>query len=113
LEPLAEALETLGKADGGALPIGVGQDEVIDQVIKRLATQGDLQVVHVCEVGSTHLAGVVDLVEEDLLGRTLGGFPSFDLALQGAELDVRKSAWEAPLKILEESLGLESGVALQ
>ena len=65
------------------------------------------------EVRGAQLAGPVDLVEEDLLGRTLGGFPGFDLALQGAELDVRKSAWEATLKILEEGLGLEAGVALQ
>src|SRR5208337_4350877 len=41
LESLAEALETLGKTDRGGLPIGIGQDEVIDQVIKRLASQGD------------------------------------------------------------------------
>ena len=41
LEPLAEALETLGEADGGRLPIGVGQDEVIDHVIERLAGDGD------------------------------------------------------------------------
>ena len=41
LEPLAEALETLGKADRGGLPIGIGQDEVIDHVIEWLASQGD------------------------------------------------------------------------
>ena len=113
LEPLAETLETLGKADRGGLPIGIGQDEVIDHVIKRLTSQGDPQVVHVREVRSAQLTGPVDLVEEDLLGRTLGCFPGFDLALQGAELDVGKSAWEATLKLLEESLGLESGIELQ
>ena len=41
LEPLGEALETLGKADRGGLPIGIGQDKVIDQVIERLASQDD------------------------------------------------------------------------
>ena len=35
LEPLAETLETLGKADCRSLPIGIGQDKVIDHVIKR------------------------------------------------------------------------------
>ena len=46
LEPLAEALETLGEADRAGLPVGVGQDEVIDQVIERLAGERDVQVVH-------------------------------------------------------------------
>ena len=41
LEPLAEALETLGKTDRGGLPIGIGQDEVINHVIEWLAGQGD------------------------------------------------------------------------
>ena len=45
-EPLAEALETLGKADCGTLPIGIGQDKVIDHVIKRFAGQRDVQLVH-------------------------------------------------------------------
>ncbi len=113
LEPLAEALETLGKADCDSLPIGIGQDKVIDHVIKRLAGQRDLQVVHVREVGGTQLAGPVDLIEEDLLGRPLGGSPGFDLALQGAELDVGKPTWEAALKVLEKSFGLEPGIELQ
>src|SRR3954452_22251724 len=34
LEPLAEALEALGEADRAGLPVGVGQDEVIDEVIE-------------------------------------------------------------------------------
>ena len=42
LEPLAEALETLGKADRRSLPIGIGQDEVIDHVIKRFTGQRDV-----------------------------------------------------------------------
>ena len=46
----------------------------------------------------------MDLIEKDLLGWTLGGSPRFDLPLQGAELDVGKSAWEATLKVLEEGL---------
>ena len=55
----------------------------------------------------------MDLIEKDLLGWTLGGSPRFDLPLQGAELDVGKSAWEATLKILEEGLGLEPGIEFQ
>ena len=37
LQPFAEALEALGEADGAGLPVGVGEHEVIDQVVERLA----------------------------------------------------------------------------
>ena len=65
------------------------------------------------EVGGSQLAGRVDLIEEDLLGRTLGGPPRFDLPLQGAELAVGEPAREPALEILEEGLGLEPGIELQ
>ena len=110
LEPLAEALETLGEADGAGLPVGVSQDEVIDQVIERLAGERDAQVVHGREVGGAQLAGRVDLIEEDLLGRALGGPPRLDLPLQGAELAVGEPAWEAALEVLEQGLGLKPRV---
>ena len=113
LEPLAEALETLGKTFRRGLPIGIGQDEVIDHVIEWLASECDPQVIHVREIRRSQLTGSVNLVEEDLLGRTLGRLPGFDPALQGAELEVGKSAWKATLEILEEGLRLESGIELQ
>ena len=113
LKPLAEALETLRKADCAGLPIGIGQDEVIDHVIKRLASERDPQIVHVREVRGSQLARLVDLIEEDLLRWALGGSPGFDLALQGPKLDVGKSTWEAALKILEKGFGLEPGIELQ
>ena len=113
LETLAEALETLGETDRPRLPVGVGQNEVIDHVIERLTGQRDPQVVHVSEVGGAEFAGRVDLIEEHLLGRTRDGLPRLDLPLQGAELAVGKPAREPPLEILEEGLGLEPGIELQ
>ena len=113
LKPLAEALETLGKADCASLPIGVGQDKVIDHVIKPLASECNPQVVHVREVRGGQLARPVNLIEEDLLRRALGGSPCFDLSLEGAELDVGKPTWEAALEIGEEGLGLQPGIELQ
>jgi hypothetical protein len=113
LKSLAEALETFGKADCAGLPVGIGQDKVIDHVIKRLAGECNPQLVHVREVRGSQLAGPVDLVEENLLGRALGGSPHFDLALQGAELDVGELAWKAALEIGEKGLGLEPGIELQ
>ena len=58
-------------------------------------------------------AGPVDLIKEDLLGWALGGPPRFDLPLQGAELAVGKSAWEATLELGEEGMALEAGGFLQ
>ena len=65
------------------------------------------------EVGSANLTRPVDLVEEDLFGRTLSRFLGFDLALQGTELDVGELAWEVTLKVLEKGLGLEPGIEFQ
>ncbi len=113
LQPLAEALETFGETDRARFPVGVGQDEVIDHVIKRLAGQCDSQTVHMSEVGGAELAGRMDLIEEDLLGRARDGLPRLDLPLQGAELAVLKPAWESALKILEKGFGLEPGIAFQ
>src|SRR5262249_25380200 len=109
LEPLAEALETLGGANRAGLPVGVGQQEVIDRVIKRLAGERDVQVVHASEVRGPQLAGRVDLIEEALLGRAFDGPPRFDLPLQGAELAVLEPPRESALEILEEGLGMEPG----
>src|ERR1700677_950976 len=50
LKSLAETLEALGKADCAGLPIGIGQDKVIDHVIKRLASECNPQIVHVREI---------------------------------------------------------------
>ena len=58
LQPLAEALETFGETDRARFPVGVGQDEVIDHVIKRLAGQRDSQTVHMSEVGGASWPGV-------------------------------------------------------
>jgi hypothetical protein len=81
LKPVAKALEALGKSDCPGLPIGVGQDKVINHMIKRLASECDPQIVHVREVRGSQLAGPVDLIEENLLGWALGGSPRFDRAL--------------------------------
>lgn len=69
LQAVAEALEALGEADRAALPVGVGQDEVVDQMPKRLAIDGHVQTRRVREVRGAQLAGLMDLAKEDLLGR--------------------------------------------
>jgi len=83
---------------------------VINHVIERLPGNRDGQIVHVSEVRGAQLTRGLDLIEENLLGWSLGGAPSFDLPLQRAELAVGEAAWEPTLKISEERVGLEARV---
>jgi hypothetical protein len=84
LQAVTEALEALGEADGSALPVGVGQDEVVNQMLEQLAGDGHVQTRRVREVGSTQPTRLVNLSEEDLLGRSVQGTPLLDVSLQGA-----------------------------
>jgi hypothetical protein len=110
LQAVAETLEALGEADGARLPVRVGQHEVVDQVRKRLAAEGDLQPRRVREVGGAEPAGFVDLREEDLLGRSVQGTPLLDMPLQGAQLAIRKAAGVFALEPGKQGLGLQAGV---
>ena len=110
LQPLAEALEALGEADGAGLPVGIGEHEVIDQVVERLAEDGDAELDHAGEIRFGEPTRLVDLGEEDLLGRPFEGSPPLDPSLQAPELDVGEPTGKAALQVEEESLGLEARV---
>jgi hypothetical protein len=84
LQALAEALEALAEADAAGLPVRVGQHEMVDQMRERLTVDGHLQAGGVRKVGGAQVAGLVDLAEEHLLGRTVQGTPLLDVPLQGA-----------------------------
>jgi hypothetical protein len=92
LQALAEALEALGEADGARLPVGIGEHEVIDQVVERLTEDGDAEFGHAGEVALGEPPRLVDLREEDLLGRSFESPPLFDPPLQSPELDIGKTA---------------------
>jgi hypothetical protein len=110
LEALAEALEALGEADGAGLPVGISEHEVIDHGVERLAEEGDAELGHAGEVALGEPTRLVDLGEEDLLGRPFEGPPLFDPALQATELDVGEPTGKAALQVEEEGLGLEPRV---
>ena len=110
LQPLAEALEALGEADGAGLPVGVGEHEVIDHVVERLAEDGDAELGHAGEIRFGEPTRLMDLGEEDLLGRPFEGSPLFDPPLQAAELDVGEPPRISALQVEEEGLGLEARV---
>jgi hypothetical protein len=110
LQALAEALEALGEADGAGLPVGIGEHEVIDQVVEGLAEDGDAELGHASEVALGEPPRLMNLGEEHLLGRSFEDAPEFDPPLQGPELDVGKPAREAALEVEEEGFGLEPRV---
>ena len=110
LQALAEALEALGETDGAGLPVGIGEHEVIDHVVERLAEDGDAELGHAGEVALREPARLMNLCEEHLLGWPFEGTPEFDPTLQAAELDVGEAARETALQVEEEGLGLEPRV---
>lgn len=110
LQPLAEALQALREAQGRRLPVGVGQDEMIEQVVERQPVDGHAQVSAMGEVAGTQTTGVMHLGEEDLLGRPFQGSPLPAATLQGPQLAIGKAAREAALQVSEDGLGLQSGV---
>jgi hypothetical protein len=110
LQPFAEALEALGEADRAGLPVGIRQHEVVDQMVERLAGDGDAEIGHVGEVTLGEPARLVGLCEEHLLGRPFEGAPPLDPPLQATELDVGESARMAPSQVVEQGLGLKPRV---
>ncbi len=113
LQALAQRLETLREADRRRLPVRVGEHEVVEQVMEALPLDRDAQVVHRGEVGGSQPAGFVDLGEEHFLRWAGNGAPAANMPLQRPQLVVRESAGLAPLQLLEDGLGLESGIGFQ
>ena len=113
LQALAEALVALREADGAGLPVGVGQHEVVDQVREGNAGQGDAQLRAVREVRGGQPPGVVDLGEEDFLGRAPLRPPLPQPTLQRPQLAVGEASGVLPLQGPEEGLGLQAGVVGQ
>jgi hypothetical protein len=113
LQALAETLEALGEAKGAGLPVGVGQDKVVDQVGERGTLESNAQLVTVGKIGSSQSAGMMPLREEDLPGRSMLGSPLLDPSLQGPQLPVGKASGMSLLQGLEERLGLEGVVERQ
>jgi len=110
LQPRAQALPALREADRAGLPVRVGEYEVVDQVVERLARDRDAQLGHVREVRGTEPTRFMILCEEHLLRRPLGGPPVFEPPLEGPQLPVGVPTREAALQVEEEGLGLEPRV---
>ena len=86
---------------------------MVNEMIERLALYGHAELVHGGKVRLRAFPGLIDLFEEDLLRRILGGPPVLDPSLKGAELAVSEASRVTPLQILEEGLGFEARIEFE
>jgi hypothetical protein len=74
---------------------------------------GHAELVAVGEVTGAQPARLVDLAEEDLLGRAMQRPPALDAPLQRPHLAVGEAAGVLPLQVRQQGLGLQAGVDRQ
>ena len=110
LQTAAERLQALREADLYRFPVGVGQREVINQVLEQLALDRHAQSGHVGEIRLAQRAGLVLLRKKNLLGGPLQRPPGLDAPLQRAQLRVLELARMLALQVLEQGLGLQARV---
>lgn len=105
LQAVGEGLERLGGAHRDRLPVRVGQDEVVHQVVERPPADGDAEGVHAGEVGRGQFTGRVHLTEDGELGRSDGGPPPPHAPLERAAVGVEELAGVLLAEPVEEGLG--------
>lgn len=113
LQAVGESLERLRGAHRHRLPIRVRQHEVIDQVIERLATDGDAEPVHRGEVGRGQIARLMHLTEDDGLAWSVCGAPLPHPALEGAAMRIEELARMRLSQPVEERLGAQARLGAQ
>jgi hypothetical protein len=105
LEAIGEGLERLGRTHRHRLPVRVGEDEVVHQVVERPPGDGDAEGVHASEVGRGQVAGRVHLAEDGQLGRSDGRPPLPHPPLERAAVGVEELAGVLPAEPVEQGLG--------
>jgi hypothetical protein len=108
LQAVGQRLERLGDAQRHRLPVRVGQHEVVDHVIEPLAADGDVERVHVGEVGRCEVAGRVNLAEHDRLPRAVGGPPLPHATLERAAMRIEELPRMLTPQPVEQRLGEQS-----
>jgi hypothetical protein len=102
LQPAAQRLERLGKADCYRLPIRVRQREVVYHVVKRLGGDRHTQRIHAREIRRPQAARIMDLRKHHLLTAAMPGPPVTNPTLERPPLRVRKPAGITILQPIEE-----------
>lgn len=112
LDPFGQRLEALREADLHGFDVGVGQDQMVEQVREGLVGQRDAKVGHMREVGLGAHSGVMDLGEDHRTVGAIKGAPVSNMALERAKLALLIAAGVLLTQGGEERVGLEGGVAL-
>jgi hypothetical protein len=86
---------------------------VINQVREGHAGNGHPQGIAVGEIAGAQPARLMDLGEEDFLGRAVQRPPLLDAPLQRSHLAVGEAAGVLALEVLQQGLGLQAGVDRQ
>ena len=107
LEAIDQGLEGLGECDLREGPAAEGEAELEEQVDEGHAADRHAEAGRVGEVHGAEPAGLVRLLEEDLLGRAMQGSPVPEPPLEGTELPVLELVGAGALQVLQDGLGLE------
>jgi len=113
LQALTQAGEALREAQRRVFPVRVGQHKVVDQVGKRLAQDGNVQIIHVRKVRATQAARLMHLAEKHFLGRPVLRLPLPHPPLHRAPPLVPVLAWVFPLQHLDQRFRLQRRRPLQ
>jgi hypothetical protein len=113
LQTVGQGLERLRRTQRHRLPVRVGQHEVVHHVIESLTGDGDVQRVHVGEVGRREIAGLVDLAKHDDLAGSVGGPPLPHAPFEGAAIRVEELARVLAPQPVEERLGEQPRLGLE
>ena len=83
---------------------------MIEQMVEGLVGNGNPQFPHVSVIRLCQFAGVMPLGEINLLRRSFQSTPTFNAALKGPQLPIRKLAGKPGLEIIEKSFRFKSRV---
>ena len=108
LQAVRQRLERLGGAERHRLPIRVGQHEVVNHVVEPLAGDGDVERVHVGEVGRREVAGRVNLAEHDGLPGAASRPPLPHATLERAAMRIEELPRMLATQPVEERLSEQS-----
>jgi hypothetical protein len=113
LEPAAECLKRLRKADGDGLPIRVREREVIQQVLEWLAGDRHPQRVHDREIRGRQVARVVNLREHHLRPWPVRAPPVPDPSLERPPLRIGELPGMPVLQPREQGEGPQAWLGVQ
>jgi hypothetical protein len=113
LQAVGQCLERFRSAHAHRFPIRVCEHEVVQQMIKSLSQQRDLQRVHAREVGGRQVPLRMHLAEHHVPRGTGRGTPLLHATLERAAMAVQKPSRALPLEPVEQRLGLQPGFRLQ